>query len=49
VDYQKRNVRVIRRGEPDIITRDRIEWRPAGTAESMVIDLPALFAEALDG
>ena len=48
VDWEERNVRVIRRGEPDIITRDRIEWRPAGAAESMMIDLPALFREALD-
>jgi len=48
VDWEERNVRVIRRGEPDIVTDDRIEWRPAGAAESLVIDLPALFAEALD-
>ena len=27
---------------------ERIEWRPAGAAEPLVVDLPALFREALD-
>ena len=49
VDYQKRSVRVVRRGGPDVVAKDRLEWRPTGAAESLVIDLPALFAEALDG
>jgi Uma2 family endonuclease len=49
VDREERNVRVSRPGEPDIVVHDRIEWWPQGTAESLTIELPALFREALDG
>lgn len=48
VDIEDRTVRVIRKGESDLPDHDRIEWRPAGTSDSLVIDLPALFREALD-
>jgi Uma2 family endonuclease len=48
VDHESRTVRVVRPGGPEVIARDRIEWHPAGAAEALVIDLPALFREALD-
>src|ERR1035438_3937363 len=28
VDWEERNVRVIRQGEPDFVAHDRVEWRP---------------------
>ncbi len=48
VDYEVRDVLVVRRGEAGVIAHDRIEWRPAGATGGLVIDLPALFREALD-
>lgn len=48
VDRHDRTVRVVRPGEPDLLAHDRVEWRPAGTTETLVIDLAALFREALD-
>jgi Uma2 family endonuclease len=48
VDHESRSVRVVRQGEPEIVMHDRIEWHPAGATETLVIDLPALFREALD-
>jgi Uma2 family endonuclease len=48
VDHESRAVRIVRRGEADVEAKDRIEWRPAGASEPLIIDLPALFHEALD-
>lgn len=48
VDHENRTVRVVRQGAPEVVAHDRIEWHPAGTTETLVIDLPALFREALD-
>ena len=48
VDWEARNVRVVRHGEPDVVAHDRIEWTPTGAAGSLAIDLHALFHEALD-
>ena len=33
--------------EPEVLT-DRIAWQPPGTTRPLVIDIAALFAEALD-
>jgi Uma2 family endonuclease len=48
VDHKRRTVRIVRRGVPDVESSDRITWLPAGASEPLVIDLPALFHEALD-
>ena len=48
VDHENRDVRIIRRGAADVEARDRITWRPAAASKPLVIDLPALFREALD-
>jgi Uma2 family endonuclease len=48
VDPEDRTVRVIRAGEPEAVEHARIEWRPTGASDALVIDLSALFREALD-
>ena len=48
VDHEKRRVRVVRRGEPDVEARDRVTWFPAGASEPLVIDLSTLFRESLE-
>ncbi|MGH7653956.1 MAG: Uma2 family endonuclease [Gemmatimonadaceae bacterium] len=48
VDHKKRSVVIVRRGEPDVEASDLVTWSPAGASEPLVIDLPALFREALD-
>jgi Uma2 family endonuclease len=42
VDTEQREIRVIRRGEQDVIARDSIVWR-AAPAEPLVLDFAALF------
>jgi len=48
VDHANMNVRVVRNGARDVVAHDQLEWRPAGMAKALVIDLPALFREALE-
>ncbi|HEY2325817.1 MAG TPA: Uma2 family endonuclease, partial [Thermoanaerobaculia bacterium] len=42
IDGEQREVRVIRRGEQDVIVRESLVWR-AVPAEPLVLDLGALF------
>lgn len=48
VDHQTRSVRIVRKGEVDVESSDCITWLPAAASEPLVIELPALFREALD-
>lgn len=48
VDHEKRAVMVGRPGQSDAESGDRLTWIPAGATKALVIDLPALFREALD-
>jgi len=48
VDCDDRSVRVVRRGQNDVVVRDRIAWVPAGAADILEIGLIHLFSEALD-
>lgn len=48
VDHAERSVQIVRPGAADVLARDRVEWRPAGADRALVLDLPELFAEALD-
>ena len=48
VDHEHRMVRVVRPTTSEVIAHDRIAWHPTGATETLVIDLPALFREALD-
>jgi Uma2 family endonuclease len=48
VNHDKRHVRVVRGGEPDVEVGDRLAWFPAGASEPLVIDVAALFHEALE-
>ena len=43
LDGERREIRVIRRGEPDLVLRDSLVWR-AATDEPLVLDIAALFA-----
>ena len=47
VDRLERTVRVVRPGHDDAVEAGTLTWHPAGAAEPLVIDLPALFREAL--
>jgi Uma2 family endonuclease len=42
LDGERREVRVIRRGESDVVVRDSLVWR-AVVAEPLVLDMVALF------
>ena len=42
LDGERREVRVIRRGEPDVVVRDSLVWRGV-VAEPLVLDVVALF------
>ena len=48
VDHEERLVHVVRTGMPDVVARETLTWEPEGAAGALVIDLPALFREALD-
>ena len=41
VDGERREIRVIRRGDDDLMARESLVWRPA--AEPLVLDVAALF------
>ena len=43
VDDERREIRVIRRGETDLLVRDSLEW-PNGAAEPLVLDVAGLFS-----
>lgn len=45
VDPDEREVVVVRAGAELIVARDELRWTPKGCAESMVVDLRALFSE----
>jgi Uma2 family endonuclease len=42
VDGERREIRVIRRQEPDVVVGDSLVWRSVA-AEPLVLDVPALF------
>lgn len=47
VDDEDRTVRVVRRGVADVVAETTLSWRPAKAAKALVIDVRALFKEAL--
>jgi Uma2 family endonuclease len=49
VDRWERTVTVVRPGQEDRVEKETLVWSPVGAAESLSIDLPALFRAALDG
>jgi hypothetical protein len=42
LDGERCEIRVIRRGEPDVVVRDSLVWRVV-VAEPLVLDVVALF------
>ena len=49
VDRWDRVVTVVRPDAEDVTVGDSLIWHPDGAVAPLVIDLPALFREALDG
>ena len=47
VDGEARSIRVIRRDAEEVL-RDALHWQPAGATEPMMLDIAAMFSEALD-
>ena len=47
VDSDRREILVVRRGEPNELCRTALAWCPVGVDESLTIDVAALFIEAL--
>jgi Uma2 family endonuclease len=43
IDAEHRSVLVVRPNVPDVVVTDRLGWRPNGVADTLDIDLPALF------
>ncbi len=43
IDPEGRNVRIVRAGNADEIAAEQFTWAPKETAESLVINVPALF------
>ena len=46
VDGDRRSVRVVR-ADADVVLAEQIEWRPAGAPVPLVLDIAAMFREAL--
>lgn len=47
VDGDSRSIRAIRFGAEDSVATHVLTWHPPGAAEPLVVDVPALFREAL--
>jgi Uma2 family endonuclease len=47
VDGDQRTIRRVRPGSEDVVSTETLTWRPANASEPLVIDLSALFREAL--
>ena len=47
VDGEERTIRVVRPDEPDITQSESLTWHPEGASEPLVLDVRALFREAL--
>ena len=43
IDPDRRNVRVVRRGQPDQIVSEELRWQPAGATAPLVIRLAQIF------
>jgi Uma2 family endonuclease len=48
VNREERSIRVIRREEDDVVVRDSLRWRPSAAVQPLVVDVLALFRDALD-
>ena len=46
VDLDQRSIRVVRAGAEQLLT-ETLQWRPVGAAEPLVLDIAAMFREAL--
>jgi Uma2 family endonuclease len=46
VDGETRSIRVVRKASDDVLT-DTLRWHPTGATEPMVLDVAAMFREAL--
>jgi Uma2 family endonuclease len=47
VDGDQRSIRVIRPGEGDLLAGDAVRWHPTGATDPLIIDVQAMFREAL--
>jgi Uma2 family endonuclease len=47
VDGETRTIRVIRREREDTLATDTVTWHAEGAAEPLMIDVRAMFREAL--
>jgi len=47
VDGETRTITVIQRGNKDVVASDAFIWHPASAAEPLVVDVRAIFREAL--
>ena len=47
VDGRRREILVVRRGQPDKLCRTSIAWQPGAVDQPLTIDVAALFAQAL--
>jgi Uma2 family endonuclease len=43
VDPERGCVRVVRRGEEDVVTSDRLDWHPAGASRPLELDVRTIF------
>jgi hypothetical protein len=49
VDEDARTIRAIQLGAEDTVATDILTWHPHGAAEALVLDVRAMFREALGG
>jgi Uma2 family endonuclease len=45
VDPERREVTLVRAGEPDVVASDRFEWAPAGLSSTLTIRVPEIFGD----
>ena len=48
VDGSDRTIRVVRRGEDDVVVRDVLAWRPRGATTALKVELEAVFGPPAD-
>ena len=49
VDRETRTIQIVRSNTADVLLSDRALWQPVGAAEPFILDVQALFREALEG
>lgn len=45
VDPERRDFTVVKPGVPNVVAKDRVTWRPAGTNAALEVDMHSIFGD----